>query len=212
MTGTQRRPLVLAMPKGRVHEEAVLLFARAGYDLSSSLEETRKLLHDCGDLRVLVVKPTDVPTYVDYGAADFGVAGSDVLLEEGRDLYEPVDLGIGKCRMSVAEPQAHPVDERGQIHLRIATKYPGVTRRYLQEKGLFAEVIKLQGSVELSPLTGLCDRIVDLVSSGETLRQNGLKEVEILFQVTSRLVCNRASLKLRGVEIDTIVRSLRKVL
>jgi ATP phosphoribosyltransferase len=195
-----------------VHEETVALFRRAGYDLSPSLEETRKLVHDCGALRILVIKPTDVPTYVEYGAADFGVAGKDVLEEDGRDLYEPLDLEIGTCRMSVAEPEDRPVDERGQIHMRIATKYPGVTQKYLQDKGLFAEVIKLYGSVELSPLTGLADRIVDLVSSGETLRQNGLKEVEVLFQVSARLIVNRASLKLRGAELDAIVRSLRKVL
>ena len=210
--GTGARPLVLAMPKGRVHQEAVALFRRAGYDLSASLDESRKLVHDCRHLRVLVVKPSDVPTYVEYGAADLGVAGRDVLDEDGRDLYEPLDLKIGACRLAVAEPVDRPVDERGQIHLRIATKYPACTRRYLQARGLTAEVIKLYGSVELGPLTGLADRIVDLVSSGETLRQNGLREVATILQVTSFLVVNRASLKLRGKEIDTVVQRLRYVL
>lgn len=205
------RPLVLAMPKGRIHEEAVALFARAGIDLSASLRESRKLVHDCGELRVLTVKPTDVPTYVEYGAADVGVAGLDVIEEEGRDLYEPLDLKIGGCRLSVAEPVARPVDERAQMHVRIATKYPACTRRWLEKKGLTAEVIKLYGSVELGPLTGLADRIVDLVSSGETLKQNGLREVETILPVTSRLVVNRASLKLRGPAIDALVQRLRRV-
>lgn len=204
--------IVVAMPKGRVQEEAVALFAKAGYDLSASINErNRKLVHDCGPLRVLVVKPADVPTYVDYGAADIGVAGRDVLAEEGRDLYEPLDLKIGACRLAVAERADRAVDERGQIHLRVATKYPNCTRRWLQERGLTAEIIKLQGSVELGPLTGLADRIVDLVSSGETLRQNGLREVATILPVSSFLVVNRASLKLRGAEIDTIVQRLRAV-
>ncbi|MBI4510203.1 MAG: ATP phosphoribosyltransferase [Deltaproteobacteria bacterium] len=206
-----KKPLVLALPKGRVHEEAAALFRRAGYDLSASLGSSRKLIHDCKDLRVLVIRSQDVPTYVEYGAADLGIAGSDVLLEAGRDLYEPLDLRIAPCRMSVAEPHDRPVDERGQVHLRIATKYPSCTRKYLEERGLVAEVIKLYGSVELGPIIGLADRIVDLVSSGETLRQNGLREIEVIMNVTSRLVVNRASFKLRHDEIDTLLRRLRKV-
>ncbi len=211
--GSAAKPLVLAMPKGRVHQEAVALFKKAGLDLRASLDEaSRKLVHDCDGLRVLVVKPTDVPTYVEYGAADVGVAGRDVLDEDGRDLYEPLDLEIGPCRLAVAEPIARPVDERAHMHLRIATKYPACTKRWLQAKGLTAEVIKLYGSVELAPLTGLADRIVDLVSSGETLRQNGLREVETILPVTSFLVVNRASLKLRGGEIDALVKRLRAAL
>jgi ATP phosphoribosyltransferase len=209
---TGRGPLVLAVPKGRVHEEAVALFTRAGIDLSPTLGDSRKLVHECGGLRVLLIKPGDVPTYVEYGAADIGIAGADVLAEEGRELYEPLDLGIGRCRLSAAEPIDRPVHEGSHIHLRIATKYPQCTRRWLQERGVHAEIIKLSGSVELGPLTGLADRIVDLVSSGETLRQNRLREVEVLMQVSSRLVVNRASLKLRGGEVDRIVQRLRKVL
>jgi ATP phosphoribosyltransferase len=203
--------LVLALPKGRVLDEAVALFARAGYDLSASAGETRKLIHECGGLRVLVIRGQDVPTYVEHGAADLGIAGSDVLEEDDRDLYQPLDLGIGTCRLSVAEPVARPVDERAQMHVRVATKYPHLTRRWLAGRGLFAEIIKLHGSVELGPLIGLADRIVDLVSTGETLRENALREVEVIMPVTSRLVVNRASLKLRGAEIDTLVKRLRKV-
>jgi ATP phosphoribosyltransferase len=205
---TDGRPLVLAMPKGRIMKQAIELFGRAGYDLSVLTSGSRLLVHDCGPLRVLVVRAADVPTYVDHGAADLGVAGRDVLDEEGRDLYEPLDLGLGRCRMIVAEPIARPVDVRSQMHVRIATKYPNVTRRYLAQIGVTAEVIKLSGSVELGPLTGLADRIVDLVETGETLRQNGLHEVETVMDVSSRLVVNPASLKLRGAAISTLVDRL----
>jgi ATP phosphoribosyltransferase len=205
-----KRPLVLALPKGRVHEEAVALFARAGYDLHPTLGETRKLVHDVAGMRVLVVRPVDVPTYVEHGAADAGVAGRDVLEEDPRDLYQPLDLGIGACRLSVAEPEDRPVDERALIHVRIATKYPHLTRRWLESRGLFAEIIKLSGSIELAPLTGLADRIVDLVSSGQTLVANRLREVETVMTCTSCLVVNRASLKLRGDAIDAMVRRLRQ--
>jgi ATP phosphoribosyltransferase len=206
-----RRPLVLAMPKGRIHEEAAALFAKAGFDLSASLADTRKLIFDCDGLRVLLVKPGDVPTYVEHGAADLGVAGRDVLDEQGLDLYEPLDLGIGGCRLAVAESVDRPADDSGLVHLRIATKYPNCTKRWLAAQGIFAEIIELSGSVELAPLTGLADRIVDLVSSGETLRQNGLREGATILEVTSRLVVNRASYKLRSDEIAPIVRRLRQV-
>jgi ATP phosphoribosyltransferase len=205
------RPLVLALPKGRVHEEAVALFARAGWDLSATLGATRKLVHDLAGLRVLVVRPGDVPTYVEHGAADLGVAGLDVLEEDGADVYRPLDLGIGACRLSVAEPVGRPVDDRALAHVRVATKYPRLTRRWLESRGRFAEIIKLSGSIELGALTGLADRIVDLVSSGKTLAANQLREVEVILPVTSALVVNRASLKLRGAEIDAIVGRLRAV-
>jgi ATP phosphoribosyltransferase len=155
-----------------------------------------------------VLRAGDVPTYVEYGAADIGVAGRDVLEEEERDLYEPLDLGIGACRMVLAEPADRPVDLSSHMHLRVATKYPTVTRRYLEERGVAAEIIRLSGSVELGPLTGLADRIVDLVETGETMRQNGLVEVETILQVTSRLVVNPASLKLRGPLVAALIDRL----
>ncbi len=204
--------ITLALPKGRVLDEAVALFGRAGYDISVVLADTRRLVFQAAGLEILVVKPMDVPTYVEHGAADVGVAGRDVLEEEDADVYQPLDLRIGKCRLSLAEPAARAIDERAQVHLRIATKYVRLTTRYLQQKGLFGEVIKLSGSIELAPLTGLADRIVDLVSSGETLRANALREVETILPVTSRLIVNRASLKLRGGEIDQMLGRLRKVL
>ena len=201
-------PLVLALPKGRILEEAAAIFARAGHDLSPVLGDSRKLVHDCGALRVLILRSSDVPTYVEHGAADLGVAGSDVLVEHACDLYEPLDLGIGRCRMIVAERADAPVDERSQMHIRYATKYPRTTRAYLQRRGLTAEVIELSGAIELGPLTGLVDRIVDITQTGETLRQNGLREVDTVAAVSSRLVVNPASLKLRGDEVAALVERL----
>ncbi len=200
-------PLRLALPKGRILEEVAAIFARAGYDLAPALGDSRKLMHDCGPLRVLVVRSSDVPTYVAHGAADLGVAGSDVLDEEGRDLYEPLDLRVGRCTMIVAEP----VDarrERGAMHIRYATKYPKLTKDYLQRKGLTAEVIKLSGAIELGPLTGLCDRIVDITQTGETLRQNGLTIIDTVCEVSSRLVVNPAALKLQGPAVAELIARL----
>jgi ATP phosphoribosyltransferase len=211
MAGAATRALVLAMPKGRIAEEAAALLARAGHDISAVLGGSRKLIHDCGPLRVLVLRSSDVPTYVAHGAADVGVAGSDVLDEHACDLYEPLDLGIGVCRMVVAEPADRPVDEASQMHVRIATKYPRITRNYLQRKGLTAEIIELSGAIELGPLTGLADRIVDITQTGETLRQNGLVEVETIARVSSRLVVNPAALKLRGEAVAELIGRLEAV-
>jgi ATP phosphoribosyltransferase len=205
---TDDRPLILALPKGRILDEAAQIFARGGFDLSPVFGDSRRLVHECGPLRVLVLRSSDVPTYVAHGAADVGVAGSDVLDEAGLDLYEPLDLGIGVCRMIVAERADQPVDERSQMHLRIASKYPRTTRAYLQRRGLTAEVIELSGAIELGPLTGLCDRIVDITQTGETLRQNGLVEVATVAPVSSRLVVNPASLKLRGPRIADLLARL----
>jgi ATP phosphoribosyltransferase len=207
------RPVVVALPKGRILEEAAAIFARAGYDLAPVLGDTRKLVIDCGPLRVLVLRSSDVPTYVAHGAADVGVAGSDVLDEDGRELYEPLDLGIGKCRMIVAAraEQVEPASPGVAIddsHIRIATKYPRTTRAYLARKGLTAEVIKLSGAIELGPLTGLCDRIVDITQTGETLRQNGLVEVDTVAPVSSRLVVNPARLKLDGDRLGALIDAL----
>jgi ATP phosphoribosyltransferase len=206
--------ITLALPKGRVLDEAIALFARAGIDLSEVSAGSRRLIFDLPseNLRVLVVRDADVPTYVEHGAADVGIAGRDVLEEQGRDLYEPLDLGIGRCRLCVAEPaDAAPNGDGAQRHWRYATKFPNLTRRHLEERGLYADVIKLSGSIELGPLTGLADRIVDLVSSGETLRQHKLREVETLLDVTARLVVNRASLKTRRQGVDALLARLRAV-
>jgi ATP phosphoribosyltransferase len=210
LRGAEGDPLVVAMPKGRIFDEAAALFAAAGFDLGSARGESRKLVHDCGPLRLLILRSGDVPTYVEYGAADVGIAGLDVLEEAGSDLYQPLDLGIGACRMVIAEPADRRVDERSQSHIRVATKYPAITRRWLQRRGVTAEVIELGGAVELGPLTGLAHRIVDLVQTGETLQQNGMVEVETIMQVTSRLVVNPANLKLRTAAIAELIARLER--
>ena len=206
--------LTLAIPRGRIRDEALVLFEKAGVDLSPVADAAngRRLIIPVEKerLRVLIVRDTDVPAYVEYGAADVGIAGRDVLEEQGRDLYEPLDLGIGRCRMSVAEPADHPVDESAQFHLRYATKFPEITRRHLQERGLVAEVIKLYGSIEIAPLVGLADRIVDLVSTGETLRQHRLREVETIMEVSARLCVGRAAAKLMAERVDDLVRRLER--
>jgi ATP phosphoribosyltransferase len=204
------RPIILALPKGRILEEAAAVFGRAGYDLSPVFAETRKLVLECGIIRVLVLRNSDIATYVAHGAADIGVAGSDVLDEEGRELYEPLDLKIGQCRMIVAERADARVDVRTQAHIRVATKYPNLTRDYLLRRGLTAEVIKLSGAIELGPLTGLCERIVDITQTGETLRQNGLVEVDTVCQVSSRLVVNPARLKLDGDRLGALIDALER--
>jgi ATP phosphoribosyltransferase len=204
------RPIILAMPKGRILEEGAAVFARAGYDLSPVLGDSRKLVHECGPVRVLVLRSSDIATYVAHGAADAGIAGSDVLDEEGRELFEPLDLGIGRCRMIVAERADARIDDRAQAHLRVATKYPRTTRAYLQRKGITAEVIKLSGAIELGPLTGLCDRIVDITQTGETLRQNGLVEIDTITEVSTRLVVNPARLKLDGERLGGMIEALER--
>ena len=208
-------PLRLALPKGRILQESAALFARAGYDLSPVLGDSRKLIHACGPLTVLVLRSSDVPTYVAHGAADVGVAGSDVLDEDGGDLYEPLDLGIGRCTMIVAERDGAvgaPGDERASLHLRYASKYPRTTRDYLQRRGVTAEVIKLSGAIELGPLTGLCDRIVDITQTGETLRQNGLRVIDTVAEVSTRLVVNPAALKLQGPAVAELIERLERAL
>jgi ATP phosphoribosyltransferase len=202
------RPLTLALPKGRVLDEAVGLFDKAGIDLSRIKDGSRRLIFDLPALRVLVVRDADVPTYVDWGAADLGIAGADVIEEHGHDLYEPLDLGLGRCRLAVAEPR----EPRKSPLPRYGTKFPRLTERWLQSRGLVADVIYLSGSVELGPLTGLCDRIVDIVSSGETLRQHGLVEIETIMAVSARLLVNRAAMKLRGDEVRGLVDKLRGAL
>jgi ATP phosphoribosyltransferase len=206
------RPIILALPKGRILDETATVFARAGYDLSPVFGDNRRLVHECGPVRVLVLRSSDVPTYVAHGAADAGVVGSDVLDEEGRDLYEPLDLGIGRCRMIVAERADQRIDDRAQSHLRIATKYPRTTRAYLHRKGITAEVIELSGAIELGPLTGLCDRIVDITQTGETLRQNGLVEVDTIAEISSRFVVNPARLKLDGERLGALIDSLERAI
>ncbi len=207
------RPLTFALPKGRILGAAAQLLAQAGFATEAiASADDRRLAIDLPDgNRVLFVKPVDVPTYVEHGAADLGVAGSDTLAEQDRDLYEPVDLGIGRCRLAVAEPRERPARLRRGMALRVATKYPVLARRHYLGKGIDPEIIPLYGSVELGALTDLADQIVDLVESGETLRQNGLVEVETVVDVTSRLIVHPATLKLRAERIAGAIAAIRRV-
>ena len=204
--------LTLALPKGRILRQALPLLQRAGLDLGAVWEgeHDRRLLLDLpGGARVLLVKPVDVPTYVEHGIADVGIAGADTLSEEARDLYEPLDLGIGACRLVAAELADRPISLRRGMNLRVATKYPRLALSHYRARGIHPEIIPLFGSVELAPLTGLSHHIVDLVESGETLRQNNLQEVETILYVTSRLIVHPASLKLKQVAINALISALR---
>ncbi len=205
-----RKPLTIAMPKGRIFEEAAELMKQAGYDLLSNQEESRKLILEFPEqnLRIMMAKPMDVVTYVEYGTADIGIAGKDVLLEQDRDVYEVLDLGISPCYIAVAGLPNQPLSK---IAPKIATKYPKVASDYFREQGEQIEIIPLNGSIEIAPLIGLADRIVDIVSTGRTLKENGLVEYEKIVGITSRLIVNPVSYRLKSKEIDEMVNQLSEV-
>jgi ATP phosphoribosyltransferase len=202
--------LTLALSKGRIFEETLPLLEAAGIRVTEDPEKSRKLILDTSDpgVRVIIVRASDVPTYVQYGAADFGVAGKDVLHEHGGEgLYQPIDLGIAKCRMSVAVQVGFDYANavRQGARLRVATKYVQTAREHFAAKGVHVDLIKLYGSMELAPLVGLSDAIVDLVSTGSTLRANNLHEVEHIMEISSRLVVNQAALKLKRERLQPIL-------
>lgn len=203
------RPLTVAIPKGRVQKQLVPMLDRAGFEASRLLDDDRTLIRETDDkrLRFLLLKPDDVPTYVEYGAADLGIVGKDVLLERRYDLYQPLDLGIGKCRMVVAGPPGVALPAVP----RVATKYARIATEHFASKGVQAEVIFVQGSVELAPLVGLSDLIVDLVETGSTLKENGLVEQELICNISSVVVANRSLFKLRHAEVSRIIEQLRSV-
>jgi ATP phosphoribosyltransferase len=195
-----QKPLTFAVPKGRILDEALPLMARAGVVPEAEFHDkgSRALSFSCdnSDMRVIRVRAFDVATFVAHGAAQVGIVGSDVVEEFAySDLYAPVDLGIGYCRLSVAEPAEQRACNGVASHLRVASKYPNLTRRHFEELGIQAEVVKLNGAMELAPGLGLASRIVDLVSTGRTLKDNGLVETSVIVEVTSRLIVNRAALK-----------------
>lgn len=200
--------VTLAVPKGRVTKALAPLFDQAGFPVADLLADERKLVResDDGALRFLLLKPDDVPTYVEYGAADLGVSGRDILLERRYDLYQPLDLGIGVCRMVVAGRRGVRVPDRP----RVATKYPRIAAEHFATQGVQADVILVQGSVELAPVVGLADLIVDLVETGTTLKENDLVEREVICDVSSVLVANRALYKLRHKRIEPLVAKLRE--
>ena len=196
--------LVLALPKGRVMAESLAILRAAGLRLEPR-GEGRALRYDAGDAVVIEMRNADVPTYVELGVADAGVVGKDVLLEAGSRLTEPVDLGLGACRLSLIRP----CGASGTIE-RVATKYPRLTAAYLGRIGSSAEVVKLTGNVELACLTGLADAVVDVVQTGGTLRDNDLEEVDVIAHSTARFVVNRASLKLRSDRLRPLIEALRR--
>jgi ATP phosphoribosyltransferase len=202
--------LTLALSKGRIFDDTLPLLASAGIEVLDDPDKSRKLILATNrpDLRVVLVRASDVPTYVQYGGADLGVAGKDVLIEHGEQgLYQPLDLQIARCRMSVAVradfDYAHAVRQGSRI--RVATKYTQIARQHFADKGVHVDLIKLYGSMELAPLTGLADAIVDLVSTGSTLKANQLGEVEHIMDISSRLVVNQAALKLRREPLRALI-------
>ncbi|HZS80252.1 MAG TPA: ATP phosphoribosyltransferase [Herbaspirillum sp.] len=211
----QHRQLTLALSKGRIFEETLPLLKAAGIEVTGDRADSRKLILPTSDpaVRVIIVRASDVPTYVQYGAADFGVAGKDVLLEHGGEgLYQPIDLNIARCRLSVAVRDGFDYASavRQGARLRVVTKYVRTARAHFAAKGVHVDLIRLYGSMELGPLVGLSDAIVDLVSTGGTLRANRLVEVEHIMEISSRLVVNQAALKLKRERLQAILEAFDK--
>lgn len=201
--------LTIAMPKGRIFEEAYVLLQRAGFQLPDDFEESRKLIVEAPSekIRFILAKPMDVPVYVEHGVADIGIAGKDVLLEQKRSVHELLDLKISQCYIATA---GLPNTAMNEIAPRVATKYPEIASAFYKEKGEQVEIIGLNGSIELAPMIGLADRIVDIVSSGRTLKENGLVEYEHVVDVTSRLIANPVSYRLKSERIRDMVKRLKE--
>lgn len=200
--------LVIALSKGRIFKETLPLLAHAGIVPAEDPEKSRKLILDTNhdDIKLVIVRASDVPTYVQYGGADVGVAGKDVLMEHGgAGLYEPLDLKIARCKLMVAGPVGNPAVPG---RMRVATKFVDTTRRYYAEQGVQVEVIKLYGSMELAPLVGMADRIVDVVDTGNTLRANGLEPLEHIAHISSRLIVNKASMKMKHARVKALIDRL----
>ena len=204
--------LTLALPKGRLLDPALALLGGMGVKGLDADSRRLVLADEAMGLRFIFLKAADIPTYVEYGAADLGIVGKDILLEQERDVYEPVDLGFGFCRLVVAEPKElwERDDPAKWSWVRVATKYPTLTERYFSARGIQAEIVRLDGSIELAPLVGLAERIVDLVQSGETLRANGLVEVAEIMTSTARLIVNRASLKTAHARVNALIHAMRQ--
>jgi len=200
--------ITIALSKGRILEETLPLLAEAGIELVDDIKKSRKLVFPTTDpgVRVLIIRATDVPTYVQYGGADLGVTGKDVLMEHGGDgLYEPLDLNISRCRLMTAGPKDQ-TPPPGRI--KVATKFVNLARRYYSAQGRQADIIKLYGAMELAPILGLADEIVDIVDTGNTLKANGLEPRELIEHISSRLVVNRASMKMKHERINPIIEKM----
>ena len=200
--------ITLAIARGRLLDESSDLLKKAGYPVGNIIKDSRKLVFEFPKqgLKILIIRPTDVPQYVDHGAADIGIVGKDTLIEDKYDLYEPLDLGIGKCKLVVAAPKDFKFSHNKT--LRVATKYPRISHNHFSSKGITADVVKLYGSVELAPIVGLSDVIVDLTSTGETLKKNELKEIELISEISARIVVNRVSMKVKSKEIKSFIKKL----
>lgn len=207
------KTLRIALARGAIFGETASLLERCGFDLAEVRANTRRLIFDTADgTRFITTRPSDVPTYVEYGAADVGFVGKDVLLEQGKNVYEVLDLGIGRCRMVFATRVGEDRSLEALRHLgtfRVATKYPNITREYFQERGISPEIIKLHGSIELAPLVGLAEGIVDLTSTGTTLRENMLEERFQLHECTTRMIVNRVSHKILAAQVSELATRLR---
>lgn len=201
--------LVIAITKGRILDETLPVFARAGIIATEDIHKSRKLIFDTNlpHVQLMVMRGSDVPTYVEFGSADLGVVGKDLLLEHGSEgFYEPLDLGIARCRLMTAAPREQVMV---QGRLRVATKFVNVARRYFAEQGRQVDVIKLNGALELSPAMGLADMIVDIVDSGRTLKANGLEPIDLIAEVSSRVIVNKAAMKIKNRAIREVLRRLR---
>lgn len=209
-------PLTVAVPKGRLQSAVVCLLEAAGIDCSELRDPSRRLIVPVPGTkwRFLLAKPADVPTYVEYGAADLGVVGKDILLESRKDVAELLDLGFGACRLIVAVPESSGIENVKELDFnsRVATKFPVITTEYFSRQGIQAEVVELNGSVELGPIVGLADAIVDITETGTTLRENGLVPIANVARVSTRLVANRVSYKVKYDTIHSLVVRLREVL
>lgn len=213
MTSVDMNYLTIALPKGKLFKPSADLLASLGYGATDLHENSRKLVisNEQSKIRFIITKTSDLPTYVEYGAADIGIIGKDVLMEERRDIYELLDLGFGKCRMAVAVPK-HLQREKlsDYAHLRVATKYPVIAEQFFQDKGVQVEVIKLNGSIELAPMVGLSELIVDLVETGRTLQENNLAEIVTVLPASARLISNRVSFKMKFERIRALADALKQ--
>ena len=207
--------LTVALPKGKLFGLSADLFAKIGYTAEGLSDKSRKLVisNDEKKLRIIVSKTADVPTYVEYGAADIGIIGKDVLVESQKDVYELLDLGFGKCHVMMAVPKAAKREKLADYaHTRVATKFPHIAAQFFSQYGMQMEYIKLNGSIELGPIVGLSESIVDIVETGTTLKENNLEEIAYIMDATARLIANRVSFKLKFDRINTMVQDLRQVL
>ena len=215
MTSPDKDMLTIALPKGKLFQPSADMLAKFGYTAEGLSENSRKLViaNETKKIQFIITKPMDLPTYVDYGAADIGIIGKDVLLEEGKDVYELLDLNFGLCRLMLAVPEALKRDKLSDYaHMRVATKYPRVAEKFFLEHGVQMEIVKLNGSIELAPMVGLAEMIVDIVETGRTLKENRLLEVAQIQRATARFIANRVSFKMKFDRIHVMVEELKTLL